>query len=171
MAKTMPIILTATMGAADFAWADAQRRAHFPAERNLVPAHITLFHHLPPSLEEELIGRLRRICAEPAPAARIGGILRLGGGVAYRVESPALLAIRDTLAEAFGPLLQPQDQARPRLHITIQNKVPPQAARRLADALEAGFRPRPLVVAGLAAWYYAGGPWQPIRSLSFRGRP
>ena len=47
-----PLIVTAELGPADFAWLDAQRRAHFPPERNQLAAHLTMFHALPPSLEE-----------------------------------------------------------------------------------------------------------------------
>ncbi|WP_030541725.1 MULTISPECIES: 2'-5' RNA ligase family protein [Sphingobium] len=157
------------MGAQDFAWADGLRRAHFPPERNLVPAHITLFHHLPPSLLPELAERMKRLCAEPAPAAALTGVLFLGRGVAFQVESEGLLSIREELAEAFAGLLTPQDQARPRLHLTVQNKVPPGQARALADELRAGFRPRPLRISGLAAYYYRGGPWELAVKAGFRG--
>jgi hypothetical protein len=170
MAKTAPIILTATMGAADFAWADGLRRAYYPPERNIVPAHITLFRHLPPSAEAELLGHMARICAGPAPAAGIGGVLHLGGGVAYRIESPGLMAIRNDLADHFHGLLTPQDMAPPRLHITIQNKSGAEVSRRLAERLRAVFRPRPIAIAGLSAWRYRGGPWEPIRTIPFRGR-
>src|SRR3546814_5441499 len=76
--------------------------------------------------------------------------MRLGRGVAYRVESPELTALRDELAEAFAGLLVPQDQGRPRFHITVQNKVEPAEAKALADELRRAFRPRPLAIAGLA---------------------
>ncbi|EZP70451.1 hypothetical protein BV96_03417 [Sphingomonas paucimobilis] len=157
------------MGAQDFAWADGLRRAHFPPERNLVPAHITLFHHLPPSLLPELAERMKRLCAGPAPVAALTGVLFLGRGVAFQVESEGLLSIREELAEAFAGLLTPQDQARPRLHLTVQNKVPPGQARALADELRAGFRPRPLRISGLAAHYYRGGPWELAVKAGFRG--
>jgi len=169
MAKSAPIILTATMAPADFAWADALRRTHFPPGRNRTPAHITLFRHLPPSIGAELADALRRICGGPAPRARLAGILRFDGGVAFAIDSPGLLGIRADLADRFHGLLQPQDAATPRLHVTIQNKADPQAARRLADALDAGFRPRPLAIAGLATWHYADGGWEAIRARSFRG--
>ncbi|HCW62715.1 2'-5' RNA ligase family protein [Sphingobium sp. UBA5915] len=164
-----PIIVTALMGAADFAWADGLRRAHFPPERNWLGAHITLFHHLPPSALEEVAGRLKRLGAGPRPAARLTDVMLLGRGVAYRVESPELLAMRAELADAFAGMLTPQDQAKPRLHITIQNKVTPDAAKALADKLRADFRPRPLVIAGLAAWHYRGGPWEMAMKAMFRG--
>ena len=164
-----PIIVTALMGAADFAWADGLRRAHFPPERNWLGAHITLFHHLPPSALGEVAGRLKRLGAGPRPTARLTDVMLLGRGVAYHVESPELLAMRAELADAFAGMLTPQDQAKPRLHITIQNKVTPDAAKALADKLRADFRPRPLAIAGLAAWHYRGGPWELAMKAMFRG--
>ncbi|WP_449473138.1 2'-5' RNA ligase family protein [Sphingobium chungangianum] len=157
------------MGAEDFAWADGLRRAHFPPERNKVPAHISLFHHLPPTLLPELSDRMKGLCAAPSPLAMITGVMLLGRGVAFGLNSDGLLAIRDELAEAFRGLLTPQDQARPRLHITVQNKVEPSLARALADQLKAEFRPRPLRIAGLAAWYYrSDGSWDLAKKVSFR---
>jgi hypothetical protein len=164
-----PIIVTALMGAADFAWADGQRRAHFPPERNMLSAHITLFHHLPPSALDEVKGRLKALCAGPPPPARLTEVMLLGRGVAFRVESPALIAMRDDLASAFAGLLTPQDMARPRLHITIQNKVAPETAKALSARLRTDFRPRPLAIAGLAAWHYRGGPWELAMKAGFRG--
>jgi len=166
-----PIIVSALMGAADFAWADALRRAHFPPERNHLSAHITLFHHLPPSALPEVAARLKRLCAGPPPLARLTDVMLLGQGVAYRIESPELLAMRDDLAEAFTGLLTPQDQARPRLHVTVQNKVAPAVAKALAERLRADFRPRSFMIAGLAAWHYRGGPWEPAMRAMFRGSP
>lgn len=165
-----PIILTAMLGDADFRWADGLRRAHFPVERNKVPAHITLFHHLPPSVEVELLGEMRRLVAGKAPLAMLAGVRNLGSGVAYDVDSPGLLALRAAMADRFHGLLTPQDSVtRPRLHITVQNKVEPAAARTLSAALSKDFRSRPLVIAGLAAWRYRGGPWEAIRTARFRG--
>ncbi|HKY83103.1 MAG TPA: 2'-5' RNA ligase family protein [Sphingobium sp.] len=157
------------MGAADFAWAEGLRRAHFPPERNLVPAHITLFHHLPPSILPELESRMRQICAGPPPAAKLARVRLLGRAVAYDVVSEELLSIRQDLADAFAGLLIPQDEATPRLHITVQNKVEAAQARALAERLSAEFRPRRLEIAGLAAWHYRGGPWELATKASFRG--
>jgi hypothetical protein len=169
MSDGAPIIVTALMGAADFAWADGLRRAHFPPDRNFLPAHITLFHHLPPSALDEIKALLKALCAGPPPPARLMEVMLLGRGVAYRVESAGLLAMREELALAFAGLLTPQDMARPRLHITVQNKVSPEVAKALAADLRAGFRPRALVIAGLAAWHYRGGPWELAMKAAFRG--
>ena len=45
---TAPLIVTALLGRADHAWLDGERQRHFPPERNQLPAHLTLFHQLPP---------------------------------------------------------------------------------------------------------------------------
>ncbi|WP_411290385.1 2'-5' RNA ligase family protein [Sphingorhabdus sp.] len=167
---TAPIIITAEMGKADQAWANGLRRAHFPVERNLVDAHITLFHHLPPSHLPEIKSRLAAIVAEyPAPVAYLTEVMLLGKGVAFRVDSLELLTMRDELADAFRGLLIPQDQATPKLHITVQNKVEPSAAKALHAHLSESFRPRPLAISGFAAHYYRGGPWEQIGRWTFRG--
>ena len=56
----------------------------------------------------------------------------LGGGVAFRVVSDELDAIRDDIADHFHGLLCAQDAAGWRPHVTIQNKVAPREARALA---------------------------------------
>jgi hypothetical protein len=167
---TAPIIITAEMGKADQAWANGLRTKHFPPERNFLDAHITLFHHLPPIYLPEIKSRLSALALEcPSPVAHLTEVMMLGRGVAYRVDSAELLAIRDELAEEFHGLLIPQDQARPRLHITVQNKVEPAAAKALHAELSATFKPRPLAISGLSAHYYRGGPWDHVATWKFRG--
>jgi len=163
-----PIIVTALLGAADFAQLDGLRRVHFPADRNVLRAHLTLFHHLPPSVAREVTDLLKDEARGSDPSARLAGLINLGGGVAYRIESPDLEDIRARIAERFAPMLMPQDRNAWRPHVTIQNKVKPAVARGLLSALEADFRPRPLILSGLAAWWYRGGPWEPIAAFAFR---
>lgn len=166
-----PIIMTATMGAADQAWADGLRRAHFPPDRNVVDAHVTLFHHLPGPCEGEIVERTRALAGEFAcPDVRLSEVMRMGNGVAFRIHSPGLLAIRAMIAEGLHGLLTAQDQGTPRLHITVQNKVEASAARALHAELSAMFVPRPLTISGLALHRYLGGPWEPIGSWTFRGK-
>lgn len=163
-----PIIVTALLGRADQAAFDALRRAHYPPERNLLPAHLTLFHHLPPSAEGELKRRLVEATrAVRAPAAKAVGLMSLGRGVAVKIESPGLDAIRRELCEAFAGLLMPQDAGGWRPHVTIQNKVAPSMAKLLMGALAKEFRPREVEIAGLAAWRYRGGPWEPLSRHMF----
>ena len=145
------------------------RRDHYPPERNRVPAHLTLFHQLPPSVEDELRRRLATYAAAPAPSAEIAGVMDLGEGTALRVESEGLEDIRYDLALALRGLLTPQDRAQWHPHVTIQNKVEPKEARRLQARLRAGFERRPLAIGGLAIWRYLGGPWEPVKQFTFRG--
>jgi 2'-5' RNA ligase superfamily len=166
-----PIIMTASMGAADQAWANALRREHYPPERNVLDAHVTLFHHLPGAYEAEAVARAKALAAEfAAPDARLSEVMNLGRGVAYRIHSPGLLAIRDMMAEGLHGLLTAQDQGQPRLHITVQNKVEPAAAKALLQQLSAEFLPRPIAITGLALHRYMGGPWEPIGDWRFRGK-
>ena len=63
------LIITAEIGKADLAWLDKLRQAHYPAERNHLPAHLTMFHALPPSAEREAR-------ATPCPV-RTGAVTRM----------------------------------------------------------------------------------------------
>jgi hypothetical protein len=163
-----PIIVTALFGREDQAFFEGERRAHFPPERNQLAAHLTMFHHLPPTLAAELRQRLvAGTRGVAAPAARIADVMSLGRGVAYRIDSPELAAIRARLADAFAGLLTPQDAGGWRAHVTVQNKVEPAVAKALLETLRAGFRPRPVVIAGLAAWWYRGGPWEMLSRHMF----
>lgn len=165
------LIVTAEMAAPDHAWLDGQRRRYFPPERNQLAAHLTMFHALPPSSEGEARDRLASIAAsEPAPSARIAGLMNLGGGVAYRIVSDDLDRIRAELAAAFRGLLSAQDAGGWRPHVTVQNKVPARVARELLSELETSFAPRPLGIRGLALHRYLGGPWEPLGRYAFRGR-
>jgi hypothetical protein len=163
------LIVTAELAPADLAWLDDMRRQFYPAERNQVPAHLTMFHALPPSLEEEARHRLARAAKRKQPRAVIAGLMDLGGGVAFRVVSDDLDTIRDELSEAFHGMLGAQDSGGWRPHVTIQNKVANRDARRLLEALQAGFQPRPLGISGLGLHRYLGGPWETLQLWPFRG--
>lgn len=166
-----PIIMTAQMGRAEFAWADNMRKRYFPPERNLISAHVTLFHHLPPQALDEIRSAVIAMTSSlPKPEARLSGLIHLGRGVAYQLHAPDLLAMRMELAERFAGLLVAQDQQTPRLHITVQNKVTPREAKILYEQLSAEFEPRPFAIHGIGLNYYVDGPWQEIGVWPFRGR-
>ena len=163
-----PIIVTATFGAEDAAWLTRQRTRHFPPERNQLDAHLTLFHHIAPSLAGELAQALAtETRGVPAPRAVLTQIMSLGRGTAYRVASDELDGIRHRLRDRFAAMLVPQDAGGWRPHVTIQNKVLPAEAKALQAQLAPTFMPRTLTVRGLAAWWYRGGPWEPIREHRF----
>ncbi|APG62445.1 hypothetical protein LPB140_06175 [Sphingorhabdus lutea] len=166
-----PIILTAQFDAKNQAWANKLRQTHFPAERNYLDAHLTLFHHLPPHHQAEIFAMCKNLCAQYAPLnAQIDRLIHLGRGVAYHVDCPALVHLRQEMAHAFHGLLTQQDQHKPRLHITIQNKVIPAEAKNLLENLQADFTPRDMTITGFAAHAYKGGPWELLKKWQFRGQ-
>lgn len=167
--ENAPIIVSALFGADDFAWINGLRLRHFPANRNVLDAHLTLFHHLPPSVAPELKDRLAALARGSPPAALAHGLINLGRGVAIGIRSPDLAEMRSELASAFSGLLTPQDAAGWRAHVTIQNKVQPSEARELHASLTLNFSPRPINISGLAAWWYRGGPWALLSKHPFRG--
>ena len=165
-----PLILTLELDAASFAFFDGLRRAHFPPERNVIPAHLTLFHALPGEQEAAIRATLGSLCAiTPVLALRFPSLRFLGRGVAVEVESPELLALRRQLASAWSGWLGAQDRQGYRPHITIQNKVAPEQARELYATLTAGWEPFGAAGEGLLLWRYLGGPWQRVDAQRFLG--
>ncbi|WP_233998203.1 2'-5' RNA ligase family protein [Erythrobacter sp. QSSC1-22B] len=164
------LILTAELPPELHRWATDLRTAHFPPERNHLEAHVTLFHAIPPQCEEELRRLLAREVGSIAPIrARLEGLMPLGSGTALRLASPGILDLRDAIAEHLHGLLTAQDQHRPRLHVTIQNKVAPKEAKALRALLAGTFEPRDFEFPGLALHRYLGGPWEFVRRFAFRG--
>ncbi|QDP20466.1 2'-5' RNA ligase family protein [Sphingomonas xanthus] len=163
------LIVTAEFGRTDFAWLDGLRRAHYPPERNRVPAHLTLFHALPPSAVDSARRQLALASSAPPPRAMIAGLMKLGGGVAFRVVSEDLDAIRADIADHFHGMLGAQDAQGWRPHVTIQNKASAEEARTLFATLDRDFEPRALEIAALALHRYVAGPWETVGRYPFRG--
>lgn len=166
-----PLVVTAELPPALQSRAEALRRAHYPPERNQVPAHVTLLRALPPSVEDEARRLLAALSAElPPPPAQIMGLMDLGTGTALSIESTALLDTRVMIAAHFHGMLTQQDDGTPRLHVTIQNKAMRAEAKALQAALGPVILPERFTFTGLALHRYLGGPWETIGRWSFRGR-
>ena len=162
------LIVLAQLGKADFAWLDSLRKRYYPADRNRVPAHLTLFRTLPPSAEAEVRRSLVRAAAAAAPEARLSGVMDMDSGVALRVDSPGLAGIREALEQEFRGLLTAQDTGRWTPHVTIQNKAEPREAEKLLRQMRESFEPRPLAIAGLQLVRYSGGEWEEAAAWRFR---
>lgn len=170
MTDDAPLILTARFDDASFARFQALRQRHFPPARNHVPAHLTLFHHLPGPRIGWICEAVRRLADGAAPVAgRVSGLRFLGKGVAYELECSPLERMRADLAGVFADVLTAQDRQRIRPHVTIQNKAAPAEARSLFDALCTEFRPFSVTMTGLLLWRYRGGPWDGAGEFAFRG--
>ena len=155
-----PLILTLALHADDQARFERLRRLHFPPGRNLIPAHVTLFHHLPGPEIEAVRDAIEARCKMPPFLVSVLGLRFLGRGVAYALESPELTALRAGLAREWDGWLTPQDRQGYRPHVTIQNKASPDAARALHANLQAAFAPFTIRAEGLDLWRYMGGPWE-----------
>lgn len=148
------------------------RRRHFPEALNRVGAHLTLFHNLPGSDEDEIIEEVARLAAKTSPfEIAVTGPMRLGRGVALNIESDKLNEIRSELALRFKKRLSGQDRAKFRPHVTIQNKVAPHEAAALFDHLKATILPFEATAEGIQIWRYERGPWRPIAAVPFQAPP
>jgi 2'-5' RNA ligase len=165
-----PLILTLMFDAESFARLDGLRRAHFPPALNHIPAHLTLFHHLPGDRSDEVVERLTASRPE-VMRLRASGLRKLGRGVALEIEGRALKSWRGALADGWRDWLTPQDRQGFRPHVTIQNKVEPIVARALHDELQAGFQPFEIIGEGALLWRYLGGPWALEAEVAFRPAP
>ena len=162
-----PLVVTLAVDDASQQRIDALRRAHFPPERNVVPAHVSLFHALPGDAVDEVLRDTVSGVGEAFPV-EVTGLRSLGRGCALVLSSPELLALRGRLAAAWEPWLTPQDRQKNAPHVTVQNKVTPERARALLRELQADFVPYGVRATGLALWRYLGGPWEAVGSWPLR---
>ena len=147
------------------AFFEEMRRRYFPAERNQIGAHLTLFHTLPEA--HELAETLRRVAGRSRFSMRVTGLRSLGRGVAYKLASGELLGLHAELSGAFVDHLTAQDRQRFMPHVVVQNKATPEAARALLAELERGFVPFEVEATGLELWNYLGGPWRLAEAFPF----
>jgi 2'-5' RNA ligase len=87
--------------------------------------------------------------------------------VAVTVDAAELTRLRGRLATIWQEWLSAQDRQGYRPHVTIQNKVSSDQARRLYDQLAAQWEPFTGRGEGLLLWRYMGGPWEPAGEFLF----
>lgn len=163
-----PLIVTLQLDPESTVFFEAERRRYFPPERNLIPAHVTLFHHLPGEQAARIAADLADAARRQAPfPVEVGGLRLLGKGVAYRLDAPAFAALRGRLERLWHAHLTPQDRQKIAPHVTIQNKVEPALAKKLFERLSASFQPFSARAEGLLLWEYQGGPWSPRGAFRF----
>lgn len=169
MAVRPPLILTLKLDAFSFRGFDDLRRAHFPPERNVLPAHVTLFHALPGEQEDQIRHRLRQASQETTRLSLTFPTVRfLGRGVAVVVQGEELVRLRNRLAEVWRESLTSQDRQKYQPHVTVQNKVEPAQARALFEGLSTDWRSLKGSGEGLLLWRYLGGPWELVEEFRFR---
>ena len=165
-----PLILTLKLDQQSFDALDTMRQQYFPRARNLLSAHVTLFHQLPDEQELSIRQTLQELCAEiPVLHLSFPKLRFLGKGVAVEIECAELLQLRKKLAADWDALLTAQDKQGFRPHITIQNKVAPDDARRVFDRLAFAWKMADGRGEGLLLWHYLDGPWELVGEFPFAG--
>jgi 2'-5' RNA ligase len=139
---------------------DRERAELFAPGRTQVGAHITLFHALPGDSEPAVAAALVAAVAGRGPfPVEVSELMSLGRGVAYRLRSAELQSLHRSLQVLWHAQLSPQDRQGYRPHVTVQNKVSPEVARRTLAQLRERFEPFSITARALRLWRYDGGPW------------
>ncbi|MHA6247907.1 2'-5' RNA ligase family protein [Pontibacter sp. CAU 1760] len=170
METPAPLILTLQLDPESFQFFNALRQEHFPAARNFLQAHLTLFHHLPGDDEEAIRQLLVDICArQPTLTLAVTEVRNIGRGVAYKRECEALQKLHASLQRQWLSELTAQDKQKLWPHVTVQNKVPGEVAKQLQQDLAADFAPFTAYGIGFQLWAYQGGPWLLKENFAFAG--
>ncbi len=160
--RSRPLIVTLEVDDAAQARFDAERAALFPAGRTVIGAHVTLFHALPAVAEARVTAELAEAASTREPfQVEVAELMSLGRGVAYRLRSAELLDLHRRLQTSWWDRLTPQDRQGFRPHVTVQNKVSPERARRTLEQLREEFVPFSTTARAVRLWRYDGGPWSP----------
>ena len=168
-ASENPLILTLALDANSSEFFNQLRQQHFPPERNYLNAHLTLFHQLPRAEENQIMATLREVSAQYGPLSlSVAEVRLLGKGVAYYIKSQVLQQLHRQLQKRWKPYLTAQDQQKLWPHVTIQNKVTPEAAKSLHEQLSSDFEPFVATGTGFRLWEYQGGPWQSLQEYAFK---
>ncbi len=162
-----PLILTLVLDDLTQGRFERERRQYFPAARNHIPAHVSLFQSLPGEELDAIAARLESLRGRPAPPVEVTGVRTLGRGCAYELRSPALDGLRAELARGWAGWLGAQDRQGHRPHVTVQNKVSVETARDTLRRLQAGFAPWAAHGVAVTLWRYLGGPWEHLLTVPF----
>ena len=166
--QNAPLIVTAKLDADSFEFFNALRREHFPTERNHLSAHITLFHQLPGASLDDIEEFLKITASRQHQFKLDFQVVKFTGrGSIVEIESPPLISLRNKLANHWSDWLTSQDKQKITPHVTIQNKVNAEEARRLYEKLRESWQPRTGTATALQLWHYKGGPWQLANEFDF----
>lgn len=133
MSDHRPLILTVCLDPESQDRFDSLRRAHFPPERNLRAAHVTLFQALPAAAADLVRADVADVARRAPFDIQVAGVRSLGRGVAYKLRSRELDALRAELADRWRDHLTRQHAQGLRAHVTVQN-TPGWLARALGPS-------------------------------------
>ena len=91
---------------------------------------------------------------------RVGGVLSLGTGCAFRIDAPGLPILHRGLQARWDRWLTDQDRRSLRPRVTMRYKAARTRAQATLARLRAGFVPRTGRIEKRELWHYDSGPWQ-----------
>ncbi|KUJ19255.1 uncharacterized protein LY89DRAFT_773438 [Mollisia scopiformis] len=171
---SQPLILTLRLDVASEKLLTSLRTRFFPSHRNYLSAHITLFHVLP-AVHLPLYNTYLTDIASREHDFTIGlkSPFLLGKkGVAINIASFKLRNLHEEILNGLQKNdveLTEQDKTRLRPHVTVQNKVGEEEARKTMDVLSAEWVEKAGKAEGFSLWRYEiGGEWTFLRDFDFK---
>jgi 2'-5' RNA ligase len=175
-----PLVVTLRLDSATEKLLTGLRTKYFPAQRNYLSAHITLFHALPAdSLSKSVSPLLSSVTSQSSPfTVGLKAPFPLGGrghmkGVGINIASHKLRKLHAEFLDGLkkeGVILTEQDSRELRPHVTLQNKVGNDEAERTLQALKSEFTEGTAKAEGIVVWRYEkGGEWTFLDEYIFRG--
>lgn len=169
MFRPSPLVLSLAMDPESFARTNAWRTRYYPANRNYLTAHITLYHSIPGTLQDWSLAELKKIAEDTeAFPLEFQAWERNSGYVGIKIEETRLLQLKARLDDVFRDHLLLQDKQRLKPHVTVTNKVTLQEAKLCAEELARDFVPWTGEALGFHLAIYRKGPWEALASLPFR---
>lgn len=145
------------------------RKQYFPPKRNFLEAHVTLFHALPAEHEDEIKQLLSQLAANtPIFDIVYDKPMLLGKGVALDAEKSKIGGLHRKMQHIWQPWLTPQDSQRLRQHVTIQNKVEPEEAKKLYEELKQTWQALHCKATGFELYRYVAPRWQFMQQFKFQ---
>jgi len=164
------LILTLGFDAHSFARLEPLRQRYFPAGRNFIPVHVSLFQQLPAQAMDRILAGLRQVAETTAPLPfRASGIMDFSGGAAIDIACKEALDLHGQLRRAWSDILTESDDRKRKLHATVQNKVDRDSALATQARLRAEFTSWDGVFDRLLLWHYRGGPWERAGTFPLTG--
>lgn len=165
---SQPVIITCKFEDEVEEYFNSLRQQYFPTAKNLVKAHLTLFHHILMPAENVLnLVKQNTLNTKPFDLS-VERITFTGRGVAVVITSDELMHLHKNLQQVFKAVLTPQDKQGLWPHITIQNKASVSESKALAIGLQQRFKPFTATVIRLELFYYLNGPWKVIDDVYFK---
>ena len=106
-----PLVATLEMTPSAQSYFNKLRQQHFPAERNFLDAHLTLFHALPD--ETWIIEDLKKLAKnQQSFDVTTQAVVSLGNGTAFKIISPELPLLHQKLQKSWFDFLTSQGRQK-----------------------------------------------------------